>query len=59
MTLLSPLPTLCSDSLQGPTELIILHRPCQVVLADGTADPLDLKTAKGKSEQSQLQVSPG
>jgi len=32
-------------------------RSCQVAFADGAADPLDLDTAKGKGEQTQLEVS--
>ncbi len=38
---------------------MVLHGLCQVSLADGAADPPHLQTAKGKSEQCQLEVSPG
>ena len=54
---LSGLLPLRPDSLQGFTELALTQWSCQVTPPKDPADPPDLKTAKGKGDQSQLDVS--
>ncbi len=55
-----PLPTplfLLPDPLQGLTELSTALWSCKVSPPKDAADPPNLKTAKGKGDQSQLDVS--
>ena len=53
----APSDLLRPDPLQGLAELAFAHRSCQISLSQGAADPPDLETAKGKGEQTQLEVS--
>ena len=52
-----PLP-LRPNPLQGLAECSFAHRSCQITLPQSAADPPDLKTAKGKGNQTQLDVTP-
>jgi hypothetical protein len=46
------------DPLQGLSELPLIHRSWCPLRLEDAADPPDLETAKGKGEQTQLEVSP-
>ena len=46
------------DPLQGLAELPLTHRSWCPLLLEDAANPPDLKTAKGKGDQTQLDISP-